>query len=80
MSEKLWKYTTLIDSINSMEDGFKLNGARTPQCANILSNHHKRMIWNDKRHKYYVHSILRTDKDGKFLGYGWSQKTKKMVY
>ena len=81
MNGKFFKKTGLLWDINhNMNDGFRLSGARTPQCANILSRHHKRYIDDDKQHKYYVHGILRTDKDGKFLGYGWTQKTKKMVY
>ena len=82
MNGKFWKKTTLIGEINKSpsRDGFRLNGARSPQGANILSRHHKRMIWDDKQHKYYVHGILRVDRNGKFLGYGWTQKTKKMVY
>ena len=80
MAEKLHKNTTLLWEINhDMRDGFKLNGARTPQCANILSRHHQRYIHDDKQGKYYVMGIARYV-DGRFNGYGFSLKTKKMVY
>lgn len=81
MAQKLYKNLTILQNINhNMNDGFKLDATSTQQCANIESTHHKRVVWNDRQGKYYVLSILRVDKDGRFKGYGSSLKTKKMVY
>lgn len=79
MAEKMHKYTTLIESINSMEYGFRPHARHTPQCVNIMVRFHQRYKASKCRGKYYIHGIERYE-DGRFNGYGSSLKNKKLIY